>query len=81
MSTAPKMAPHPSTIEGADSAPEAPTHAEIAALAYHHWESRGKPIGSPDEDWFRAEQDLLIERLIWGQTGRAPRPSRKTLTS
>lgn len=30
----------------------------IAKLAYALWESRGCPIGSPEEDWFRAEQDL-----------------------
>ena len=30
----------------------------IAALAYELWRERGCPIGSPDEDWFRAEQKL-----------------------
>ncbi|MGJ5818837.1 DUF2934 domain-containing protein [Paludibaculum fermentans] len=28
---------------------------EIAALAYQLWNSRGCPIGSPEEDWSRAE--------------------------
>ena len=31
---------------------------EIAALAYQLWNERGCPIGSPDEDWFRAEAEL-----------------------
>jgi hypothetical protein len=31
---------------------------EIAALAYQLWTDRGCPVGSPDEDWFRAEEEL-----------------------
>ncbi len=30
-------------------------HEEIARLAYFYWEARGCPIGSPEEDWYRAE--------------------------
>jgi hypothetical protein len=30
----------------------------IAGVAYTLWESRGCPIGSPEEDWFKAEQEL-----------------------
>jgi hypothetical protein len=37
------------------AAPE-PDH--IAGLAYTLWESRGRPIGSPQEDWFKAEQEI-----------------------
>lgn len=33
-------------------------HQEIAILAYHFWQEWGCPIGSPEEDWFRAEQSL-----------------------
>jgi hypothetical protein len=29
-----------------------------AALAYQIWLKRGCPIGSDQEDWFRAEEDL-----------------------
>jgi hypothetical protein len=29
---------------------------DIAALAYQLWEARGCPMGSPDEDWYRAEE-------------------------
>jgi hypothetical protein len=30
----------------------------ISALAYFYWQQRGCPVGSPDEDWFRAERDI-----------------------
>jgi hypothetical protein len=30
----------------------------IEELAYHSWLERGCPMGSPDEDWYRAEQKL-----------------------
>lgn len=79
MSTAPKMAARPTSGDVADSAPAAPTHEEIATLAYHYWESRGRPIGSPEEDWLRAERDVQMERLIWGAADR--KPSRKPHTS
>jgi hypothetical protein len=31
----------------------------IALLAYSYWEQRGRPSGSPEEDWYRAEQEIL----------------------
>jgi len=34
-------------------------HEDIARLAYSYWETRGCPFGSPEEDWFRAEMELL----------------------
>jgi hypothetical protein len=34
------------------------TPEEIAQLAYSYWEARGRPDGSAEEDWFRAEQEL-----------------------
>jgi hypothetical protein len=30
---------------------------EVELLAYELWELRGRPIGSPDQDWLRAEQE------------------------
>jgi hypothetical protein len=33
-------------------------HADIAALAYRHWQARGCPEGSPEEDWFRAARNI-----------------------
>ena len=37
----------------------APTHEEIARLAYANWEARGRQDGSPEEDWYSAERELL----------------------
>ena len=35
-------------------------HAQIAIRAYHRWEKRGRPIGSPEEDWVHAEEELRV---------------------
>jgi Protein of unknown function (DUF2934) len=37
---------------------ENPSHEEIELRAYHSWEARGRPWGSPETDWFKAEQEL-----------------------
>ena len=29
----------------------------IAERAYFHWERRGKPVGSPEVDWYRAVEE------------------------
>lgn len=31
-------------------------HEFVAKLAYKLWEDRGRPLGSPEVDWFAAEQ-------------------------
>ena len=31
-------------------------HDFVAKLAYHLWEQRGRPVGSPEVDWYAAEQ-------------------------
>jgi hypothetical protein len=31
---------------------------QVETLAYHYWCARGCPPGSPEEDWYRAEDDL-----------------------
>ena len=36
-------------------------HAQIGELAYQFWEERGRPLGSSEEDWFRAERELNHE--------------------
>jgi hypothetical protein len=33
-------------------------HEKTAQLAYSYWQARGCPIGSPEEDWYRAENEL-----------------------
>jgi hypothetical protein len=35
---------------------------EIAARSYELWQERGCPAGSPEVDWFRAEQELRNRR-------------------
>ena len=39
-------------------------HEQIEKLAYRLWEERGRLLGSPNDDWFRAEQEL-IQRSVW----------------
>ena len=36
----------------------------ISALAYSLWRSRGCPEGTPDEDWFNAEEILKVNGEI-----------------
>jgi hypothetical protein len=38
-----------------------PTHEEIAALAAHYWAERGWQDGAAEQDWLRAEQELLAK--------------------
>ena len=44
--------------------------ARVEKLAYELWEKRGRPSGSPKEDWFRAE------RQLWHHFGGDP-PARE----
>jgi hypothetical protein len=37
-------------------------HNDIAQLAYELWQARGCPLGSPEEDWFRAAHELRARR-------------------
>ena len=39
-----------------------PTESEIAAVAHQLWLERGCPIGSDQEDWFRAEAMVNLFR-------------------
>ena len=41
----------------------------IAELAYRYWEDRGRPWGSSEEDWFRAEHELRRSRGYGFKTG------------
>ena len=38
-----------------------PSSEEISRRAFQLWEERGRPEGSQDEDWFRAENELRHE--------------------
>jgi len=51
------------TVHGATAPPTGNhdvivNHEEIARLAYALWEARGRWGGSPEEDWYRAENQL-----------------------
>ncbi len=37
------------------------SHEEIATRAYYLWEERGRPMGSPEEDWAQAENHVRGE--------------------
>jgi len=39
------------------------TRTSIEKLAYAYWQERGCPIGSPEIDWVRAEQQLAGETV------------------
>ena len=41
-------------------------HEFVAKLAYQNWEGRGRPLGSPDIDWFAAEQALYQSLVVSG---------------
>jgi hypothetical protein len=36
-----------------------PTHAEIAHLAEQYWAERGRQDGQAEQDWLRAEHELM----------------------
>jgi len=40
---------------------EASFREQVALLAYQLWQQRGCPEGSPDEDWFLAENALKAQ--------------------
>jgi len=40
---------------------ERPDPRETAERAYGLWESRGRPEGSPEVDWFEAERRLRVD--------------------
>jgi hypothetical protein len=47
-----------SETESVDMAGQVDTEA-IARLAYSYWEARGGVGGTPEDDWFRAEHELV----------------------
>ena len=46
---------HTQITPGATSSPR---HNEVEILAFTLWQERGAPIGTPETDWFRAEEEL-----------------------
>lgn len=48
-----------SVSENSPAPPELqPSREQIADLARALWEARGSPEGSPEDDWYRAEEQL-----------------------
>jgi len=48
----------------------------IARLAYAYWEARGRPDGSSEEDWFRAEAEIRRRKSAYEKAknrSRVPR--------
>jgi hypothetical protein len=41
-------------------------HEFVAKLAYELWTQRGRPLGSPDVDWFAAEQAVYASLAASG---------------
>jgi len=53
----------PAPANGNSPFPEAVSLREqIALLAYSYWEARGRQGGSPQEDWIRAEREILSQQ-------------------
>ena len=48
----------PSDLKQKDTVTRSLEPNQIAGVAYSLWELRGCPLGSPEEDWFKAEQEL-----------------------
>jgi hypothetical protein len=44
--------------------------AQIEKLAYRFWEERGRPFGSPEVDWQKAEREF--DRELIGPPERLP---------
>ncbi len=47
-------------------------HEFVAKLAYKFWEERGRPLGSPEVDWFAAEQAVYSGLVASGLVAPSP---------
>jgi hypothetical protein len=47
-------------------------HEFVEKLAYKLWEQRGRPLGSPDVDWFAAEQAVYSSLAASGMITPSP---------
>jgi hypothetical protein len=48
----------PDSSEAAELASNQDEREEITRLAFQFWTERGCPIGTPEEDWLRAEAEV-----------------------
>ena len=56
-------------------------HEQIALRAYSLWQERGSPIGSPEEDWFRAELEIRNEKSQSAQTAHPATAKARTASA
>jgi hypothetical protein len=47
-------------------------HEFVEKLAYKLWAQRGRPLGSPDVDWFAAEQAVYASLVASGMITPSP---------
>jgi hypothetical protein len=75
-SGAAKMMPARSTVRESvkTAATVSPTESEIATVAYQLWLDKGCPVGSDQEDWFRAEA-MLKNAIVANCEGPLRRPA------
>src|ERR1039458_6125743 len=61
-----KMMPEKSSVSESvkTAATVSPTESEIATVAHQLWLDNGCPVGSDQEDWFRAEAMLLKNAVV-----------------
>jgi hypothetical protein len=51
-------------------------HEFVEKLAYRLWTQRGRPLGSPDVDWFAAEQAVYASLVASGMITPSPNDAR-----
>ena len=49
-------------------------HERIAMRAYEKWVNRGRPVGSPVQDWLEAEKELRSEFSRGSTSGQKQMP-------
>lgn len=52
-----RRSPKPPNGAISDGQSKVASEGDIATRAYFLWEERGRPVGSPETDWFRAQQE------------------------
>ena len=61
------VSPSPETIAPSELETQGSDQSDIARLAYSLWEARGSQPGSPEEDWYTAEEQLKARAASNGQ--------------
>ena len=56
--------PTPQQTTARTSTMSQPTYEQVCMRAYEKWCKRGRPMGSPEQDWFEAEAELRREMTM-----------------